>query len=220
MANPATTLSNSSQDRILVYFVTPEGNLALRSPPIAENDKELNYRRNGTPKGNFALNNCITGVHLHGAPTVYGMMQKGPLADKKLILSQMSPITQIVAESDFHDEITTDQKYPSLTAVSDSKHAVWLYFLQQSESDSILKICETHLDYEDYTTMKVDVKSPPDDVSRLAAVYVPTSGTRMIFYQPPAIVSNPNWHPIVYTTTANPENGAFREPNRQILDND
>ena len=65
MANPATTLSNSSEDRILVYFVTPEGNLALRSPPIAEHDKELNYRRNGTPKGNFALSNCIAAVYIH-----------------------------------------------------------------------------------------------------------------------------------------------------------
>ena len=67
----------------------------------------------------------------HIQPTVYGMMQKGVNADKKLILSQMSPIIQIVADSDFHDEITTDLQYPSLAAVSDNKHAVWLYFLQK-----------------------------------------------------------------------------------------
>ena len=55
--------------------------------------------------------------------------------------------------------------------------------------------------------MKLGVTSAPDEISRLAAVYIPTIGTRMIFYQPPASSSNPNWNPIVYTTTANPENG-------------
>jgi hypothetical protein len=66
MANPVTSIINPRGDRILLYSVNSDQQLALTQAPLDSKLQDLSYESNDTPVGNHATNQGIAAVYLRG----------------------------------------------------------------------------------------------------------------------------------------------------------
>lgn len=197
MANPVTSIVNPLKDRIILYWVTAEQQLALRQPPLDDKLQPLNYSVRGIPKGNYALQQCIAAVYLRGMPTVFGMVLQDD--HKTRMVSQISPITNYITDGD--DQKLTTTTETSLAAASDGDNKAWIYYLSKSTLTSDPVVMETFIDYDSAKTRKMP-KPNPSSKSRLAVAYVEGTKNCTLFFQ----VKNEEDNSIYWVTAQNNSN--------------
>ncbi|KAI9692830.1 MAG: hypothetical protein M1822_004824 [Bathelium mastoideum] len=186
MANPMTSILGPDQQRTLVYYITSDRRLALDQYPYDSGYSTEIWSANTCPQtasASLLTPNHLSAVQQYGMTKVYGMVQ--PAADTpSYVISELSPTIRFASSADDKDSITT--QFNQLAVVCDGADSTWFYYFAPQSTVGPMKLKvgyrdqkQTFWNFELLDNALVGVDST------LAAIYLPETRTRLVFFQTP-----------------------------------
>ncbi|MCJ1240460.1 hypothetical protein MMC14_008463 [Varicellaria rhodocarpa] len=210
----------SKKETLLFSIAGDKRQLAMSSFSLDEIGTVYPYSDNGVLMGSLATPGALAAVVRRGLVTVYGFTRStadsrdgntkppsssggaassgavekvgdlagtdaSPKLDKNLVISQIIPFPNPVAKD---SELQTP--YVGFAAISDGEDHSWLYNLKQVKLGRDPVLQETELQHgQEHETHSLGVN--PTDTSKLAALHIPKTKQRLVFYQRETSVGKP-----------------------------